>query len=265
MPRLIWVFTGRTGHFVGFVMLQIICFRDLYQHICNIFHIFQTELRIHIILRKMYHSYLSGHNLTGYHNLIVSDFHSRTVTDYHSRTVTDYHSQTDFRNLIGYRNHWMTLIGRHNHWSILIGHHNHRMIHNHSDGCGRPGFHNSVVCHSLQVKRKLVKREQRSYHTSERSEETETKQFEPPHYKTNKMMWTQWELRSAWASTQSDQSLHSGSVGGWGPNVPSCGQRRLWSDWADAQADLSLRWAHWSFCWFCHEAAQSCFGPLQYI
>ena len=28
-----------------------------------------------------------------------------------------------------------------------------------------------------------------------------------------------------------------------------------WSDWADAQADLSLCWAHRSFCWFCHEAA----------
>ena len=24
---------------------------------------------------------------------------------------------------------------------------------------------------------------------------------------------------------------------------------------ADAQADLSLRWAHMPFCWFCHEAA----------
>ena len=29
-----------------------------------------------------------------------------------------------------------------------------------------------------------------------------------------------------------------------------------WSDWADAQADLSLGWAHRSFCWFCHEALQ---------
>ena len=28
--------------------------------------------------------------------------------------------------------------------------------------------------------------------------------------------------------------------------VSSCGQRRLWSDCADAQADLSLRWAHMS-------------------
>ena len=28
-----------------------------------------------------------------------------------------------------------------------------------------------------------------------------------------------------------------------------------WSDWADAQAYLSHRWADMSFCWFCHEAA----------
>ena len=28
--------------------------------------------------------------------------------------------------------------------------------------------------------------------------------------------------------------------------VSSCGQRRLWSDWTNAQADLSLRWAHMS-------------------
>ena len=27
---------------------------------------------------------------------------------------------------------------------------------------------------------------------------------------------------------------------------------------ADAQADLSLRWAHMPFCWFCHEAAHLC-------
>ena len=31
-------------------------------------------------------------------------------------------------------------------------------------------------------------------------------------------------------------------------------QRRLWSDWADAQADLSLLGAH-SFCWFCYVVA----------
>ena len=32
-------------------------------------------------------------------------------------------------------------------------------------------------------------------------------------------------------------------------------QRRLWSNWADVQADQSLCWAQ-SFCWFCHEVAQ---------
>ena len=41
----------------------------------------------------------------------------------------------------------------------------------------------------------------------------------------------------------------------WVLSYPLSAQRRLWSDWADAQADLSLRWAHWSFCWFCHAQA----------
>ena len=34
------------------------------------------------------------------------------------------------------------------------------------------------------------------------------------------------------------------SKGSQGPKLSSCGHRRLWSDWADAQADPSLRWAH---------------------
>ena len=29
-----------------------------------------------------------------------------------------------------------------------------------------------------------------------------------------------------------------------------------WSEWAHAQVDLSFRWAHRSFCWFCHAVAQ---------
>ena len=38
-------------------------------------------------------------------------------------------------------------------------------------------------------------------------------------------------------------------------------QSEDWSDWVDAQTDLSLRWAHMPFCWFCHEAAQYCIMP----
>ena len=45
------------------------------------------------------------------------------------------------------------------------------------------------------------------------------------------------------------------SVGSLQSKLSSCGPRWLWSDWADAQADLSLGWVHISFCWFCHEAA----------
>ena len=63
----------------------------------------------------------------------------------------------------------------------------------------------------------------------------------------------QQRLRSTSASTQSDQSLRSLCVQWIAKNTKgsSCGQRRLWSYFADAQPDLSLPWAHISFCWFC--------------
>ena len=76
-------------------------------------------------------------------------------------------------------------------------------------------------------------------------------------HKTNKMTCV--------PSADSDQPGHPPSVhirvfamssmASWGPNALSCGQPRLWSDWVDAQADLSLHWEHRSFCWFCHVPA----------
>ena len=81
--------------------------------------------------------------------------------------------------------------------------------------------------------------------------------IEPPSDKTN--------ILTCAPSKDSDQPGHLSSLirvfavrsmGSWGPKLSSCGQRRLWSDWADDQADLSLHWAHMPFCWFCHEAAQ---------
>ena len=44
----------------------------------------------------------------------------------------------------------------------------------------------------------------------------------------------------------------------WVLCYPLSAQQRLLSDWADAQADLSLHWAHMPFCWFCHEACHIC-------
>ena len=41
----------------------------------------------------------------------------------------------------------------------------------------------------------------------------------------------------------------------WVLSYPMSAQRRFWSDWVDAQTDLSLRWAHRPHCWFCHAAA----------
>ena len=47
----------------------------------------------------------------------------------------------------------------------------------------------------------------------------------------------------------------------WVLSYPLSAQRRLWSDWADAQADLSSLGAH-SLYWFCHVAAQRRFTFL---
>ena len=54
-------------------------------------------------------------------------------------------------------------------------------------------------------------------------------------------------LRSAWASTQSDQSLRCLHEKVWVLSYQLSAQRRRWADCADAQADLSLRWAHSHF------------------
>ena len=80
--------------------------------------------------------------------------------------------------------------------------------------------------------------------------------YEPPHDKTNKMICA--------PSDDSDQPGHPPSLirvfavrmkKAWVFSYQMSAMRRLWSDWVDAQADLSLRWVHRSFCWFCHEAA----------
>ena len=81
-----------------------------------------------------------------------------------------------------------------------------------------------------------------------------------PHYSRHMTKPTKWPLRPA--KTHINLGIRpdwweSSLSAGW--NIWSSGclfsaLRRLWSDWADAQADLSLRWAHRSFCWFCHAA-----------
>ena len=81
------------------------------------------------------------------------------------------------------------------------------------------------------------------------------KRTEPPHDKTNKLTVhrakTQISLgiRPVWSET----SL----CAQWVAKDPSFlyADSKDWSDWADAQADPSLRWAHMPFCW-CHETAQ---------
>ena len=42
----------------------------------------------------------------------------------------------------------------------------------------------------------------------------------------------------------------------WVLSYPLSAQKLRWSDWTDAQADLSLCWAHRWFCLFCRAQAQ---------
>ena len=66
-------------------------------------------------------------------------------------------------------------------------------------------------------------------------------------------------------SKDSDQPVHLPSLirvfavrmkEAWVLSYLLSAQRRFWSDWADAQADLSLCWVHMPFRLFCHEVAQ---------
>ena len=75
--------------------------------------------------------------------------------------------------------------------------------------------------------------------------------YEPPHDKTNKMTCT--------PSEDSDQPGHPPSLirvfavrmkKAWVLSYLLSAQGRLWSDWADAQANLSLCWAHSHFVGF---------------
>ena len=81
--------------------------------------------------------------------------------------------------------------------------------------------------------------------------------FEPQHDKP-----TKWHVRPA--NTQISPGIRpvwseSSLCAEWvdkDPRFLPVDSRRLWSDWADAQADLSLRWTHkFIFCWFCRAAA----------
>ena len=75
--------------------------------------------------------------------------------------------------------------------------------------------------------------------------------FEPPHVKTNEMSVHPAKTQISLGIRQTDQSALSAwrKLGSVATHWAQC-QQRLWSDWADAQVDLSIRWAHSHFVGF---------------
>ena len=111
----------------------------------------------------------------------------------------------------------------------------------------------SAACSCSSVSADPIRRNTRSTRPANRNTNMI---FEPRRDKTNKMACAPRE--------DSDQPGHPPSLirvfavrmkKDWVLHYPLSAQRKLWSDWADAQADLSLRWAHMLFCCFSHEAA----------
>ena len=68
--------------------------------------------------------------------------------------------------------------------------------------------------------------------------------------KPTKWVCAQQRLRSAWHPPSLIRVFTVRMKKTWVLSYPLSAQRRLWSDWAGAQADLSLRWAHSHFVGF---------------
>ena len=64
------------------------------------------------------------------------------------------------------------------------------------------------------------------------------------------------DSKQIFAYAQSDHNLRCPNEETYGPELPTERAAKTDQNWEDAQADPSLRWAHISFCWFCHVAAQ---------
>ena len=72
------------------------------------------------------------------------------------------------------------------------------------------------------------------------------------HHKTKPTKWHVCPVKTQMPSLIRVFTVHMKKV--WILSYPLSKQRRLWSDLADAQVDLGLRWAHSHFV-FCHVAA----------
>ena len=79
---------------------------------------------------------------------------------------------------------------------------------------------------------------------------------EPPHDKTNKVTVHPAKTQISLCICPVWSGFAVRMKKAWALSYPLSAQRRHWSDWAGAQADLSFCWAPQSFCWFCHVAAQ---------
>ena len=80
--------------------------------------------------------------------------------------------------------------------------------------------------------------------------------------KPTKWVCIQWRLRSAWVFLIRVFAVRMRKA--WVHSYPLSAERRLWSDWADAQVDPSLRWAHTHFVGFVMSWLSCCLFIFKY-
>ena len=92
-------------------------------------------------------------------------------------------------------------------------------------------------------------------------------ELNPPVSFQKQTIWgTAWQNLTKWPVCLANTQISLGICQVWSvlpvrmkkPSVlslPLSALWRPWSDWVDAQADLSLSWVHRSLFWFCHAAA----------
>ena len=106
--------------------------------------------------------------------------------------------------------------------------------------------------YDLKIVESNVIPEQTNKQTKKTSRKTWNFKMSRDMTKPTKWLWAQQRRRSAWAHSPPSLIRVFGvrMNKAWVLSYTLSTQRRLWSDCADAQADLSLRWAHTHFVGF---------------
>ena len=111
-----------------------------------------------------------------------------------------------------------------------------------------PHTHNTIKCHSHENQYHIARPQSGQYLSFVlviRNWDSSWQNLQKWHVRSSKTQISL-DFRPVWSESSLFAWRKLGSL------ATHWAHSEVWSDWVDAQADLSLHWAHMSFCWFCH-------------